>query len=152
MGCSSKSHQGVAELERFQKMLKTQICAGLGGLWGEIGVQNSSRDIISLSTHRMLLNFEYKLRLWWRTKVNYAHQNLRTISLSGVQDVSIVRFSAIISIRNADDVLSSCWVDCHFMHTTSEQTDFRETKVTYRSASYIYCTVNIRALNIIFPK
>ena len=40
-----------------------KICARRGDLRGEIWVQKSSVDIISLSKHRMLLKFEYKLHL-----------------------------------------------------------------------------------------
>ena len=46
-----------------------KICAGLGNLQGEIRVQKSSRHIISLSKHRILLKFEHKPHLWWRTKI-----------------------------------------------------------------------------------
>ena len=53
-----------------------KICARMGELCGESRVQKSSRDIIYLSKHRILLKFDYKLNLWWRTKVYQVHQNL----------------------------------------------------------------------------
>ena len=46
-----------------------KICAPMGASWGGIRVWKISRDIISLSKHRILLKFEYKLDLWWRTEV-----------------------------------------------------------------------------------
>ena len=76
-----------------------KICARLGDLWGEIGVQKSIQDIISWSIHRIMMTFDHALHLWCRTKLYWMHQNLPRLGVSwgeiGVQKctLGIISFS-----------------------------------------------------------
>ena len=52
------------------------IYARFGDLWSEMSVQKSTRNIISLSIHKILMTFCLTLHLWYRTKLHKVHQNL----------------------------------------------------------------------------